>query len=318
MIARFSILILGVLFLPQISLAQGVKISPQPGNPDPSAILETQDSTRGVLLPRVNLQSSTDAATISNPATSLMVFNTGATLAPAGFYYNAGTPQAPQWTLVLPNPANTALNMNGFAIENLPTPVNPADAATKDYVDQLISSNGGIFSHYIGESFGGGVIFHLWKNAQGIEHGLIVSKTNQSNAHNWTNALGLIGVSAQSTFDGNSNSLAIVSQSGHTQSAAKLCLDLIDAGYSDWYLPSMEELSLLWHNRFTVNKTLGSLQNAQTISGSTTTPRFWSSTEYATSDAFSVGFLNGYATYGDGAAPSGKGTLAIVRAIRSF
>jgi hypothetical protein len=127
--------------------AQGVKISPQPGSPDPSAILETQDSTRGVLMPRVNLQSSTDAVTIANPATSLMVFNTGTVLAPAGFYYNAGTPQAPQWALVLPNPANMALNMNGFAIENLATPVNPADAVTKDYVDNQIigvSGSGGI------------------------------------------------------------------------------------------------------------------------------------------------------------------------------
>jgi hypothetical protein len=123
--------------------AQGVKISPQPGNPDPSAILETQDTTRGVLMPRVNLQSLTDGTTISNPATSLMVFNTGTTLAPAGFYYNAGTPQAPQWALVLPNPANTNLNMNGFAIENLATPVNPADAVTKDYVDnQIINVSG--------------------------------------------------------------------------------------------------------------------------------------------------------------------------------
>jgi hypothetical protein len=123
--------------------AQGVKISHQPGTPDPSAILETQDSTRGVLMPRVNLQSSTDALTIANPATSLMVFNTGATLAPAGFYYNAGTPQTPQWALVLPNPANTSLNMNGFAIENLATPVNPADAVTKDYVDnQFINVSG--------------------------------------------------------------------------------------------------------------------------------------------------------------------------------
>ena len=126
-----------------LGLAQGVKISPQPGTPDPSAILETQDTTRGVLMPRVNLQSSTDAVTIANPATSLMVFNTGTTLAPAGFYYNAGTPQAPQWALVLPNPANTALNMNGFAIENLATPVNPADAVTKDYVDnQIINVSG--------------------------------------------------------------------------------------------------------------------------------------------------------------------------------
>ena len=130
-------------FLPMASQAQGVKISPQPGTPDPSAILETQDSTRGVLMPRVNLQSSTDAVTIANPATSLMVFNTGTTLAPAGFYYNAGSPQSPQWALVLPNPANTNLNMNGFAIENLATPVNPADAVTKDYVDnQIINVSG--------------------------------------------------------------------------------------------------------------------------------------------------------------------------------
>ena len=127
--------------------AQGVKISPQPGNPDPSAIFETQDTTRGMLLPRVNLQSLTDANTIANPATSLMVFNTGTVLAPAGFYYNAGTPQAPQWALVLPNPANMALNMNGFAIQNLATPVNPTDAVTKDYVDNQIigvSGSGGL------------------------------------------------------------------------------------------------------------------------------------------------------------------------------
>ena len=138
-----SIFLFFVVVLPIVGRTQGVKISPQPGTPDPSAILETQDSTRGVLMPRVNLQSSTDAVTIANPATSLMVFNTGATLAPAGFYYNAGTPQAPQWALVLPNPANTALNMNGFAIENLATPVNPADAVTKDYVDnQIINVSG--------------------------------------------------------------------------------------------------------------------------------------------------------------------------------
>jgi hypothetical protein len=139
--SAFLILVLGILTCRL--QAQGVKISPTPGTPDPSAILETQDSTRGVLMPRVNLQNLTDAVTIANPATSLMVFNTGTTLAPAGFYYNAGTPQAPQWALVLPNPANTALNMNGFAIENLATPVNPADAVTKDYVDnQIINVSG--------------------------------------------------------------------------------------------------------------------------------------------------------------------------------
>jgi hypothetical protein len=171
------ILICFLAFLSSELIAQGVKISPQPGTPDPSAILETQDTTRGVLMPRVNLQSSTDAVTISNPATSLMVFNTGATLAPAGFYYNAGTPQAPQWALVLPNPANTALNMNGFAIENLATPVNPADAVTKDYVDNQIinvSGSGGGSCHcptMMTDEFNGTNIATAMRNCSNLNQG---------------------------------------------------------------------------------------------------------------------------------------------------
>jgi hypothetical protein len=173
--------------------AQGVKISPQPGTPNPSAILETEDTTRGILLPRVNLQSLTDTATISNPATSLMVFNTGATLAPAGFYYNAGTPQAPQWALVLPNPANTNLNMNGFAIENLATPVNPADAVTKDYVDnQIINLSGS----------GGGA------------------------CHCPT----MITDEFSPTTLGN---------------AMRACANLVQGGFSDWYLPELKDLTFL-------------------------------------------------------------------------
>jgi len=171
--------------------AQGVKISPQPGTPNPSAILETEDTTRGILLPRVNLQSLTDTATISNPATSLMVFNTGATLAPAGFYYNAGTPQAPQWALVLPNPANTNLNMNGFAIENLATPVNPDDAVTKDYVDNQII------------------------NVSGSGGGACLCPTMISNES---------------------------PQTMNFHAAVTYCLNLTEAGFSDWRLPNVLEL----------------------------------------------------------------------------
>jgi hypothetical protein len=188
------IVIVGIGFLFDSLQAQGVKISPQPGTPDPSAILETQDSTRGVLMPRVNLQSSTDAVTISNPATSLMVFNTGTTLAPAGFYYNAGTPQAPIWNLLLPNPANTNLNMNGFAIENLATPVNPADAVTKDYVDNQI----------IGVSGSGG---------GGCACPTMLSNESVSTANLAT--------------------------------AARNCGNLVEGGFSDWYLPTLDDVLLI-------------------------------------------------------------------------
>ena len=66
--------------------------------PDASARLEVSATNQGVLIPRVSLTSVTDATTIPNPATSLLVYNTNAALPwGAGYYYNAGTPAAPRW-----------------------------------------------------------------------------------------------------------------------------------------------------------------------------------------------------------------------------
>ena len=67
--------------------AQGVGIGTTA--PDASAALDIVSSSKGALLPRV-----ADATAITTPATGLLVFQTGA---PAGFYYNAGTPAAPSW-----------------------------------------------------------------------------------------------------------------------------------------------------------------------------------------------------------------------------
>ena len=115
------------------------------------------------------------------------------------------------------------------------------------------ATGGGNFTHYIGEQYGGGVIFHLWKDTTGAEHGLIVAITDQSMSKAWSNLTStLIGPSAQSLWDGLSNSNAIVAQAGHTSSAAKLCLDLVSGGQSDWYLPSIQELNMLWNNYYTV------------------------------------------------------------------
>lgn len=168
----------------------------------------------------------------------------------------------------------------------------------------------GGFTHYIGEAFGGGVIFHLWKDNAGVEHGLIVALTNQSTGAMWSNISNtLIGATAQSSWDGLSNSNAIVSQAGHTSSAAKLCLDLVSGGQSDWYLPAIDELSLLWNNRFNVNKTLS------TIAGATVLPLdadYWSSTEGNATDVFNFYFQFG------GADIYLKSDSYYVRAVRAF
>lgn len=46
--------------------------------PHPSAILELESNNKGLLAPRIALNSRTDITTISNPAVGLLIYNTGA------------------------------------------------------------------------------------------------------------------------------------------------------------------------------------------------------------------------------------------------
>ncbi len=170
--------------------------------------------------------------------------------------------------------------------------------------------SGGGFTHYIGEEFGGGVVFHLWKDASGVEHGLIIDKIDLSTGQVWSNInTTLIGLSAQSSWNGLSNSNAIVGQVGHTSSASALCLNSTNGGQSDWYLPSIDELSLLWHSRFNVNKSLSAIGGAAVLPISAF---YWSSTEYDDGNAWYFVFFNGYAS------GSSKYHTSYVRAVRAF
>ena len=168
---------------------------------------------------------------------------------------------------------------------------------------------GGNFTHYIGEEYGGGVIFHLWKDNAGVEHGLIVALTDQSISQAWSNVTSTeIGASAQSSWNGLSNSNAIVGQAGHTSSAAKLCLDLVSGGQSDWYLPSIQELNMLWNNYYTVARVLSQISGAAQLSNS----YYWSSSERNNNVAWGFVFNYGTTSY------DYKGNTLYVRAVRAF
>jgi hypothetical protein len=163
-----------------------------------------------------------------------------------------------------------------------------------------IVSGSGNFTHYIGEEFGGGVIFHLWKDATGTEHGLIVDKVDLSTAQQWSNVTNVqIGPSAQSTWDGLSNSNAIVGQAGHTSSVAALCLNSTNGGYTDWYLPSIDELQRLYDNLLEVNATLRGISGAVELERfSYSAPNevhYWSSSERTGNSAFVFIFGLGFA-----------------------
>lgn len=69
--------------------------------PDPSAALDIKITNKGVLLPQVFLQSTTDGSTIANPAKALLIFNSNNSLFDkSGFYYNASTAVTPVWAKI--------------------------------------------------------------------------------------------------------------------------------------------------------------------------------------------------------------------------
>jgi hypothetical protein len=183
--------------------------------------------------------------------------------------------------------------------------------------DSIFLSNGGYVKlpayHYVGELYGGGVIFFVDQTGM---HGLICSMTDLSSSQEWSNVnYAQIGVEAQSDWNGQSNTNIIIGQSGHSNSAAKLCDDYTNANYgtgifSDWYLPAMDQCYLLYQTKYQVNKTLDGDGNASTTS--ILKSNYWSSTEFDATISWMFEFITGI--------PKNiyKNSSARIRAIRTF
>ena len=74
--------------LSSFTFGQNTGVGIGTANPDQSAILDLSISNKGFLPPRINLNSTTDTVTIANPATGLLVYNTGSgMLTTKGYYY---------------------------------------------------------------------------------------------------------------------------------------------------------------------------------------------------------------------------------------
>ncbi len=100
-------------------------------------------------------------------------------------------------------------------------------------------------THYVvGESYFGGVIFYIDNSG---EHGMVCAAEDQSTGEIWYNGSYMItNANGTSIGTGAANTFAIVAVQGTGVYAAKLCDDLVLNGYSDWFLPSKDELHLMY------------------------------------------------------------------------
>jgi hypothetical protein len=158
-------------------------------------------------------------------------------------------------------------------------------------------TNAGVggFTHYLGEAFNGGIIYYLYKGSDGLEHGLIVALTESTATWQTTGTL----VNANRTEDGAFNTGLM------TGSPAATYVTGLGAG---WYLPSIDELGLLYYNRYSAQKGLRTLGNTLLSN----TAYYWSSTEHDAAHAYYFYFRDGFAS------PTGKTDAATVRGVRAF
>ena len=176
-------------------------------------------------------------------------------------------------------------------------------AATDNILQAIQKLNGNNPVHYIGESYGGGIVFYVYDNGQ---HGLIAATADQSTGIRWyAGTYTYTMAKADGVGAGKANTAIIIANQGNGDGAtyaARICNEYsVTVGgvtYGDWYLPSKFELNLLYLQKTVVGGFAGNY--------------YWGSTEYNTTNAWLQLFTIGYQ------AGIPKDYPYYVRAIRSF
>ncbi len=162
---------------------------------------------------------------------------------------------------------------------------------------------------YLGDINYGGVVFYiLVKGDPGYDankqHGFVAPTDDQSTGIRWSNGSSILtGASGELLGDGISNTNTIIKVQGTVANsyAAGIAKSYTGGGFNDWHLPSFDELTKLYINRYYVRSKWGGT--------------YWSSSESSAGYArFHVIDDGNTRTYGT----QSKDTKNLVCAIRAF
>jgi hypothetical protein len=156
----------------------------------------------------------------------------------------------------------------------------------------------------LGMMYGGGRIGYIFQEGDagyvaGQEHGLIVAKEDMVVKMPWGCIDRKLGVTDVIIGAGRGNTV-ISSMACGSYTAAGNCADLLQSGYDDWFLPSLNELRKIFVNQ-------------QQIMGFTPA-KYWSSSENDRDHSFAVDFSDTYGAY----MPVRKDSVLRIRAVRAF
>lgn len=169
---------------------------------------------------------------------------------------------------------------------------------------EIYKDNPDLLDSLYGRYYEGGLIFYL--NTK-TGKGMVSANEDQSLSMAWapitSNNL-ITNATNDSIGYGKANTEKILATLGHSVNyAAKVCNDYSVDGYNDWYLPSLDELDMMFENLHSKGK------------GGFTHAEYWSSSEYTKESAMIRGFEIPLTLI---SVNKSKQEKHVVRAIRSF
>jgi hypothetical protein len=194
-----------------------------------------------------------------------------------------------------------------LAVAGLMTACNNAEK-TEVAVDSTVvtGDSAAAVTYIVGNAALGGIIAYILVSGDpgydaNVQHGLVASTADLSSAIQWHNGTHTTtGATATAIGTGLANTNTIIANQGATRTnyAAGLARAHTGGGYTDWFLPSKDELNKLYLN--------------QGLVGGFAYASYWSSSESSNGGAWDQLFISGYQFHED------KFNTYYVRAVRAF